>query len=163
MLPSHVFYIYSISGISSVLHPVNPYVPTVHFNYRYFEILNKESGKLTWWFGGGCDLTPYYLNEEVRFLILKGKFIFFTSFCTQVKNSLPPFLPHSPNDIIFSPIPPMTSYFSPIPPMTSYLGSKNYFFQETLPEFPIQRCAWMTTFLLHSVVKLQVIHFTGSW
>lgn len=37
-----------------VLHPRNPYVPTVHLNYRYF-----EAGPV-WWFGGGADLTPYY-------------------------------------------------------------------------------------------------------
>jgi len=52
------------TGISSVLHPVNPHVPTLHFNYRYFEVLNKDSGKHAWWFGGGSDLTPYYLNED---------------------------------------------------------------------------------------------------
>ena len=45
-------------GTSLVLHPLNPYVPTVHMNVRYF-----ESGD-TWWFGGGMDLTPYYPFEE---------------------------------------------------------------------------------------------------
>ena len=50
-------------GISCVIHPVNPFVPTLHFNYRYFEV-NDGSGNIQWWFGGGCDLTPYYLNEE---------------------------------------------------------------------------------------------------
>ena len=45
-------------GISSVMHPRNPHCPTVHFNYRYFE---TEGG--TWWFGGGTDLTPAYLDE----------------------------------------------------------------------------------------------------
>lgn len=50
-------------GISCVIHPVNPMVPTVHFNYRYFEV-NNGSGKTVWWFGGGSDLTPSYLNEE---------------------------------------------------------------------------------------------------
>jgi len=50
-------------GISSVIHPRNPNVPTLHFNYRYFEV-QESSGKVRWWFGGGCDLTPYYLNEE---------------------------------------------------------------------------------------------------
>jgi coproporphyrinogen III oxidase len=49
-------------GISSVIHPRNPYVPTIHFNYRYFEVETKEG--VQWWFGGGTDLTPYYLNEE---------------------------------------------------------------------------------------------------
>lgn len=52
------------AGISSVIHPCNPFVPTLHFNYRYFEV-QEESGKKHSWFGGGTDLTPYYLNEEV--------------------------------------------------------------------------------------------------
>ena len=40
-------------------------MPTLHFNYRYFEVLEAgEGGKPRWWFGGGCDLTPYYLDEE---------------------------------------------------------------------------------------------------
>jgi coproporphyrinogen III oxidase len=47
----HGFY---ATGTSMVLHPRNPYVPTVHLNYRYF-----EAGPV-WWFGGGLDLTPYY-------------------------------------------------------------------------------------------------------
>lgn len=48
------------AGVSAVIHPVNPLVPTIHFNYRYFEV---QSGNETqWWFGGGTDLTPYYLN-----------------------------------------------------------------------------------------------------
>lgn len=50
------------AGISAVIHPRNPLVPTIHFNYRYFEV---QDGKNTqWWFGGGTDLTPYYLNNE---------------------------------------------------------------------------------------------------
>merc|ERR1719323_2168336 len=52
-------------GISSVIHPRNPHVPTVHFNYRYFEVV-EPGGNKRWWFGGGCDLTPYYLDEERR-------------------------------------------------------------------------------------------------
>ncbi|MGI0481265.1 oxygen-dependent coproporphyrinogen oxidase [Geminocystis sp. CENA526] len=51
----HGFY---ATGTSMVLHPKNPYVPTVHLNYRYF-----EAGPV-WWFGGGADLTPYYGFEE---------------------------------------------------------------------------------------------------
>ncbi|WP_239121596.1 MULTISPECIES: oxygen-dependent coproporphyrinogen oxidase [Spirulina sp. CCY15215] len=47
----HGFY---ATGTSMVLHPLNPYIPTVHLNYRYF-----EAGPV-WWFGGGIDLTPYY-------------------------------------------------------------------------------------------------------
>ncbi|ESN95819.1 hypothetical protein HELRODRAFT_86324 [Helobdella robusta] len=53
-----------VAGISSVLHPRNPKVPTLHFNYRYFEVYDKNSGKTIWWFGGGTDLTPYILDEE---------------------------------------------------------------------------------------------------
>ena len=49
-------------GVSCVIHPTNPMVPTVHFNYRYFEV-NNGSDKPIWWFGGGSDLTPNYLNE----------------------------------------------------------------------------------------------------
>lgn len=82
------------SGISLVIHPRNPHAPTVHANYRYFEITDEsfadpeestyssslgggsDSGDgsqevppprgkvLSWWFGGGCDLTPSYLYEE---------------------------------------------------------------------------------------------------
>lgn len=51
------------AGVSAVIHPRNPMVPTIHFNYRYFEIENKD-GTTQWWFGGGTDLTPYYLNED---------------------------------------------------------------------------------------------------
>ncbi len=53
------------SGISLVLHPVNPHAPTVHANYRYFELYDQESDELKdQWFGGGADLTPYYLYKE---------------------------------------------------------------------------------------------------
>lgn len=51
----HGFY---ATGTSMVLHPRNPYIPTVHLNYRYF-----EAGPV-WWFGGGADLTPYYAFAE---------------------------------------------------------------------------------------------------
>nr|CAG4640793.1 EOG090X04L5 [Eulimnadia texana] len=51
------------AGISCVIHPRNPHIPTVHFNYRYFEV-TEENGNKLWWFGGGTDLTPYYLNED---------------------------------------------------------------------------------------------------
>lgn len=54
---------FTACGISSVIHPRNPYVPTLHFNYRYFEV-EIEPGKYEWWFGGGTDLTPYYLDED---------------------------------------------------------------------------------------------------
>ncbi|XP_054270684.1 oxygen-dependent coproporphyrinogen-III oxidase-like [Macrosteles quadrilineatus] len=51
------------AGVSSVIHPRNPMIPTVHFNYRYFEVQESDN-TVQWWFGGGTDLTPYYLNEE---------------------------------------------------------------------------------------------------
>jgi coproporphyrinogen III oxidase len=51
-------------GISLVIHPKNPMVPTVHANYRYFEMYNNQGEKMDGWFGGGTDLTPYYLFEE---------------------------------------------------------------------------------------------------
>ncbi|WP_071517251.1 oxygen-dependent coproporphyrinogen oxidase [Geitlerinema sp. PCC 9228] len=51
----HQFY---ATGTSMVIHPRNPYLPTVHLNYRYF-----EAGPV-WWFGGGADLTPYYPQAE---------------------------------------------------------------------------------------------------
>ena len=50
-------------GVSIVLHPRNPYAPTVHLNVRYLEA-HKEGAKPVWWFGGGMDLTPYYGFEE---------------------------------------------------------------------------------------------------
>ena len=52
------------AGISCVLHPVNPFVPTVHFNYRMFELYKSDGTLMDRWFGGGTDLTPYYLFEE---------------------------------------------------------------------------------------------------
>lgn len=49
-------------GVSLVIHPRNPYVPTSHANVRFF-IAEKEGEAPVWWFGGGYDLTPYYGNE----------------------------------------------------------------------------------------------------
>ncbi len=46
-------------GLSSVMHPRNPHCPTMHFNYRYFE---TDGGH--WWFGGGTDITPAYLDRD---------------------------------------------------------------------------------------------------
>ena len=46
-------------GVSLVLHPRNPYAPTVHLNVRYFQA-QREGAEPLWWFGGGMDLTPYY-------------------------------------------------------------------------------------------------------
>jgi coproporphyrinogen III oxidase len=48
-------------GVSLVLHPRNPYCPTVHLNVRFFSTLGENP---VWWFGGGMDLTPYYGFEE---------------------------------------------------------------------------------------------------
>lgn len=47
------------TGVSIVIHPFNPMVPIIHMNTRYFEMSNGM-----WWFGGGIDLTPHYVNEE---------------------------------------------------------------------------------------------------
>uniref|UniRef100_V5GIL9 coproporphyrinogen oxidase n=2 Tax=Kalmanozyma brasiliensis (strain GHG001) TaxID=1365824 RepID=V5GIL9_KALBG len=72
------------AGLSLVVHPRNPFAPTVHFNYRYFELThpekladgspnprhpkNRKDGggnePIAWWFGGGTDLTPIYLFDE---------------------------------------------------------------------------------------------------
>lgn len=51
-------------GISLVIHPKNPMVPTVHANWRYFEMYDSSGKIIDQWFGGGQDLTPYYLFEE---------------------------------------------------------------------------------------------------
>ncbi|HET7570269.1 MAG TPA: oxygen-dependent coproporphyrinogen oxidase [Gammaproteobacteria bacterium] len=50
-------------GVSVVVHPLNPYVPTAHMNVRFF-IAEKEGAPPVWWFGGGFDLTPYYGFED---------------------------------------------------------------------------------------------------
>jgi coproporphyrinogen III oxidase len=50
-------------GVSLVIHPNNPYVPTTHANVRFF-IAEKEGEAPVWWFGGGFDLTPYYAFHE---------------------------------------------------------------------------------------------------
>lgn len=53
---------FSVTGVSLVFHPVNPYLPTTHANVRFF--LAQPEGKAPiWWFGGGFDLTPYYPFE----------------------------------------------------------------------------------------------------
>jgi coproporphyrinogen III oxidase len=54
---------YTALGISLVLHPENPFIPTTHANVRFFIAENEEEEPL-WWFGGGFDLTPYYGFEE---------------------------------------------------------------------------------------------------
>ncbi len=50
-------------GVSVVIHPSNPYVPTSHANVRFF-IADPEGAQPVWWFGGGYDLTPYYADEQ---------------------------------------------------------------------------------------------------
>ena len=53
-------------GLSLVIHPKSPMVPTVHANWRYFEMYDKKGKLMDQWFGGGQDLTPYYLFEIGR-------------------------------------------------------------------------------------------------
>lgn len=53
------------AGISLVIHPKSPMIPTVHANYRFFELYDEENGTaVDSWFGGGADLTPYYFYKE---------------------------------------------------------------------------------------------------
>ncbi len=59
-LPQSEFY---ATGVSIVLHPISPMVPIIHMNVRYFET-QGEDGSSSWWFGGGIDLTPHYVNKE---------------------------------------------------------------------------------------------------
>jgi len=54
---------FEVMGVSLVLHPLNPYAPTVHMNVRLFSA-HKAGADDVWWFGGGMDLTPYYGFEE---------------------------------------------------------------------------------------------------
>lgn len=51
---------YFATGVSVVLHPYSPMIPTVHCNYRYFELYDDDGRVAKAWFGGGADLTPYY-------------------------------------------------------------------------------------------------------
>jgi len=53
---------YRATGVSVVLHPINPFIPTSHFNVRFF-VATAEGQEPIWWFGGGFDLTPYYPFE----------------------------------------------------------------------------------------------------
>lgn len=52
------------AGLSMVIHPKNPYVPTTHANWRFFELYDANDNIIDCWIGGGADLTPYYLFEE---------------------------------------------------------------------------------------------------
>ncbi len=54
---------WTAQGVSLVVHPQNPYVPTSHMNVRFFEATNAD-GVSAWWFGGGFDLTPFYPFDE---------------------------------------------------------------------------------------------------
>jgi len=54
---------YEAMGVSLVIHPRNPYVPTSHMNVRFF-VAERPGSAPVWWFGGGFDLTPYYASEE---------------------------------------------------------------------------------------------------
>jgi coproporphyrinogen III oxidase len=54
---------YQAVGVSVIIHPLNPYVPTCHANLRLF-LAHDQKKKPTWWFGGGFDLTPYYGFDE---------------------------------------------------------------------------------------------------
>ena len=57
------------TGVSIVIHPVNPWVPIIHMNVRYFEMDNG-----VWWFGGGIDLTPHYIiDDDAKFFHQKLK------------------------------------------------------------------------------------------
>ncbi len=67
-------------GLSLVIHPRNPYVPTVHANWRYFELYDTSGKRLDCWFGGGSDLTPYYIFKEDC-----------KHFHTTLKNAMEPF------------------------------------------------------------------------
>ena len=51
-------------GVSLVIHPMNPYVPTTHANFRYFTAAARGDKNPVWWFGGGFDLTPYYVFDD---------------------------------------------------------------------------------------------------
>jgi coproporphyrinogen III oxidase len=65
-LPTHpelAGYCFEAMGVSVVIHPRNPYVPTAHANVRFF-LAQKSGSPDVWWFGGGFDLTPYYAFEE---------------------------------------------------------------------------------------------------
>lgn len=67
-LPSNQSLPFFAAGVSSVIHPRNPNIPTIHFNFRYFEVeipdlKNQDQKEVQWWFGGGIDMTPYILNE----------------------------------------------------------------------------------------------------
>ena len=55
------------TGVSVVLHPHSPHVPIIHMNVRYFELggPDRQGAPAAWWFGGGIDLTPHYVDERM--------------------------------------------------------------------------------------------------
>lgn len=55
---------YEALSVSLIVHPLNPYVPTCHANFRFFVAEDPKGGAPVWWFGGGFDCTPYYGFEE---------------------------------------------------------------------------------------------------
>lgn len=58
---------FEASGVSLVVHPDNPFIPTSHANVRVFRTVPKGDEKAHWWFGGGFDLTPYYpFDDDIR-------------------------------------------------------------------------------------------------
>ena len=59
----HEAYDFFAAGVSLILHPHNPMAPTFHASFRYFELL-RDGEPITWWFGGGADITPAYVFEE---------------------------------------------------------------------------------------------------
>ncbi|MCD6038765.1 MAG: hemF [Gammaproteobacteria bacterium] len=61
--PEYEEHSFQAMGVSLVIHPLNPYVPTSHMNVRWV-VVEKTDGSVHWWFGGGLDLTPYYGFEE---------------------------------------------------------------------------------------------------
>ncbi len=69
-------------GLSLVIHPLNPHVPTVHANWRFFELYDKKGNRVDGWFGGGADLTPYYLVPDDA-----------VHFHSTLKNAIDPFGP----------------------------------------------------------------------
>jgi len=54
---------FEAAGVSLVMHPLNPHIPTSHMNVRFIQV-KQEIGSVIWWFGGGYDLTPYYGYDE---------------------------------------------------------------------------------------------------
>ncbi|KAL8273315.1 hypothetical protein Esti_002816 [Eimeria stiedai] len=61
---SSVLFKFFAAGLSLVIHPTNPKAPTVHANYRFFQVFEEDGSSSAWWFGGGCDLSPAYVIPE---------------------------------------------------------------------------------------------------